>query len=681
MSTVAGGEADSRSVAFPPDPRGSGGFTAIGDLRAFADAATVARSDRQWGQLFASVAPSLLDVCPEERFELVAASEVRSTERHAAAILLADLPLRTAFVTPPSLEWRVAGVELTPAGAVVTRALWAEGHPAGPSAEVSERWVLEDGAWWLAPEDLEARCQISGAERAGEEDEAGSSFRRPIAEDSPVLIQTAAGPAILTLVGTQRGGRLPMTGAPVPEGFEYVFAEIETRAADGGAVHVPARFSAASFDGLLYAESGRWEVRGCQGGDLLNPSCQRLLGIVLVAKDDPAPRLVWSNAPAQEEFGGDVWWWLPSSGDVATLTSEGAASALAEAGVAPGAWPETDLRRRTPGADGLIATGLGRSRIPAIVSPRYGSVAEADRWLSPNEPVQVVERNGHARAYPLRILIWHEIVNDVLGGDPLLVTYCPACNTALAFERAVGVRQVVFRTTGARRFSNIVMYDDWTESWWQQATGDAIVGELAGASLNAVPSLIIAWSDFHASFPDGDVLSLDSGFDRDYGFNPYLDYDLSGEIGFFDGEPDPRLPVMARVLGVESEGEAVAFRFADLASVLAVNTRIGRAPVAVFYERGTASALQAFRVDLGRDVGAAVAFDPVVDGQQLTFAAAGDGRWQDDQTGSTWTLLGEAIDGALEGARMERLVQDNGFWFSWAAFHPHTRIYGAEHAG
>jgi hypothetical protein len=148
------------------------------------------------------------------------------------------------------------------------------------------------------------------------------------------------------------------------------------------------------------------------------------------------------------------------------------------------------------------------------------AVAEADEWLRPQEPVVLVQVDDDARAYPLQILTWHEIVNDTVGGLPLTVTFCPLCNTAIAFERTLDGRVLDFGTTGRLRFSNLIMYDRQTESWWQQAGGDAIAGELAGSQLTFYPATIIAWDEFRAAHPEGQVLSRETGFGRNYGATP-----------------------------------------------------------------------------------------------------------------------------------------------------------------
>ena len=124
----------------------------------------------------------------------------------------------------------------------------------------------------------------------------------------------------------------------------------------------------------------------------------------------------------------------------------------------------------------ILSGGLPKDGIPAIDEPQFVSVDEADAWLQPQEPVILVEVEGDACAYPIQILMWHEIVNDTIGRVPVVVTYCPLCNTGIAFERTFDGQVLDFGTTGRLRYSNLVMYDRQTQTWWQQASGEASRG-------------------------------------------------------------------------------------------------------------------------------------------------------------------------------------------------------------
>lgn len=336
----------------------------------------------------------------------------------------------------------------------------------------------------------------------------------------------------------------------------------------------------------------------------------------------------------------------------------------------------TDFSRHTVPYSEVFSGGPPKDGIPAIDNPQFVTVSAADEWLRPQEPVVLVQIGEDARAYPLQILTWHEIVNDTVGGLPLTVTFCPLCNTAIAFQRTVDGRLLDFGTTGRLRFSNLIMYDRQTESWWQQASGDAIAGELAGRQLIFYPATIVAWNEFKGAHPDGKVLSRETGFNRSYGSNPYVGYDdIDGSPFLFRGPPTPgALPPMARVLTVDLDGEAVAYPYNVLEQNGVLNDVIAGQPVAVFWQPGVASALDSGSIAAGRDVGTAAAFSAELDGRRLTFGSE-NGRIVDAETGSEWDILGRALAGELAGQQLAPVVGVNHFWFSWAAFKPQTRIY------
>jgi uncharacterized protein DUF3179 len=331
-------------------------------------------------------------------------------------------------------------------------------------------------------------------------------------------------------------------------------------------------------------------------------------------------------------------------------------------------------------AKGDIIDVLPKDGIPAIDEPRFETVEAVD-WLADKEPVIVIELNGDARAYPLQIMTWHEIVNDEVGGTPLAVTFCPLCNTAVAYERPeIDGEVTTFGTSGKLIHSNLLMYDRATDSLWPQVTGDALSGRLVGRQLIRYPARIVSWEEFKTTFPDGKVLSRDTGHDRNYGENPYPGYDDVDNPPFlFRGEVDGRLAAVERVLGIEIGGDAIAFpyfRFKQQAvgGLAVADATVGSHQVVAFWKVGTTSALDDAEIASSRDVGAAAAYSRIVDEKVLTFAAHG-GEIIDLQTKSTWNLLGRAIDGPLKGRSLEPLDALDSFWFDWAAFHPDTEIW------
>ena len=322
----------------------------------------------------------------------------------------------------------------------------------------------------------------------------------------------------------------------------------------------------------------------------------------------------------------------------------------------------------------ILSGGVPRDGIPPIDAPTFVTASEADAWLDDREPVVVFGANGETRAYPLQILTWHEIVNDVVGGRPVAVTFCPLCNSSLVFDRSVLGATMRFGVSGNLRNSDLIMWDDLTETWWQQLTGEGIVGDLAGYFLDPLPAQLIGYGEFKASFPNGVVLGRDTGFGRDYGRNPYPGYDAaSGSPFLFRGNLDDRLRSGERVVALEIGGEAAAYAFTHLQSVGVVNDVVGSVPVVVFWSPDTASALDARSIADAKAVGSGVAFGREVAGRTLTFEL-GDGAFTDRETSSTWSIAGEAVAGALEGIQLPPVVHANHFWFAWAAFYPETRL-------
>ncbi|MBT8241533.1 MAG: DUF3179 domain-containing protein, partial [Acidimicrobiia bacterium] len=228
-----------------------------------------------------------------------------------------------------------------------------------------------------------------------------------------------------------------------------------------------------------------------------------------------------------------------------------------------GVW-ETDWSRSTIDLSELIA-GIPRpdprDAIPPIDEPEFEDPTAAAEWLDPDEPGALVQLEEHARFYPLSIMTRHEIVNDRFGDVPVAVTFCPLCNTALAFDRRIDGQVIRLGVSGLLRNSDMVMWDDASTSLWQQISGEAIVGEFAGSRLDLISTQIVSFAQFADAFPEGLSLSRNTGFRIGYGANPYSGYSSSTEPFLFDGELDPRFPPLERVVGVVSDDQNKAYPF------------------------------------------------------------------------------------------------------------------------
>ena len=257
-------------------------------------------------------------------------------------------------------------------------------------------------------------------------------------------------------------------------------------------------------------------------------------------------------------------------------------------------WPHTDFSRLAVDLAEIRSGGPPKDGIPAIDAPHLVPVAEVEK-PQPTEPVITLVIGEEARAYPLRILTWHEIVNDTVGGVPVAVTYCPLCNAAIVFARTVGGRVLDFGTTGKLRYSDLVMYDRQTESWWQQYAGEAIVGELTGAALTMLPARVESFARFARTHPDGRVLVPNDPTLRPYGANPYAGYDSSPVPFLYDGSMPEGIAPLAYVVAVGDEAWSL--------DLLRAKTPIEVDGLVLTWEPGQSSALDSRVLAEGRDIG------------------------------------------------------------------------------
>jgi Protein of unknown function (DUF3179) len=294
----------------------------------------------------------------------------------------------------------------------------------------------------------------------------------------------------------------------------------------------------------------------------------------------------------------------------------GAPEALATSADWRSEWPRTDFAKHTIDLSEIRSGGPSKDGIPAIDNPQFRLVDEVTD-LAATEPVITLRIQDDARAYPLRILTWHEIVNDTVGGAPVVVTYCPLCNAAIAFDRRAGGRVLDFGTTGKLRHSDLVMYDRQTESWWQQYTGTAIVGELAGIELKLLPVRVESFGRFVRQYPEGRVLVPNDPSLRPYGANPYVGYDGSSLPFLYEGSYPEGIAPMAYVVAVGSEAWSL--------DLLREAGRIEAGDLVLTWEPGQNSALDERLIAEGRDIGNVVvrrrARDGLVDvPYHVTFA-------------------------------------------------------------
>ena len=316
--------------------------------------------------------------------------------------------------------------------------------------------------------------------------------------------------------------------------------------------------------------------------------------------------------------------------------------------------------------DQIVSGGPPPDGIPSIDNPNFISVQEASKFLEDSELVLGLNINGDIRAYPLQILVWHEIVNDEVGGVPVAVTYCPLCFTNQVFNRTIddGQEVVEFGTSGKLYNSNLVMYDRTSKSLWSQALAEGIVGKYAGIKLERVPFDIAYWKEWKQLYPDSKVLSRDTGSNRPYGADPYGDYYTNSDVLFPVSNKDDRLDLKEIVVGLENKGQYKAYKLQEIENKKVINDQVNGKSITLF-------SLYPFMIR---------AYDPVVENGaekivlQFDYNAKNN-KFIDKQTGSEWNFEGKAISGQMKGKQLTRIAFDEGFWFEWVAFHPNTEIY------
>jgi len=268
----------------------------------------------------------------------------------------------------------------------------------------------------------------------------------------------------------------------------------------------------------------------------------------------------------------------------------------------------------------LVGGGPPKDGIPSIDDPKFVSVEQADRYIQDNELVLAIIYKGVKRVYPLQILVWHEIVNDVIADDPVLITYCPLCGSGIAFERRIENEEVEFGVSGKLYNSNLVMYDRKTNSYWSQIDGLAIIGELSGARLNLLPIDTVTWREWKKEHLDSEVLSQETGYVRAYGRDPYGEYYEDSFVWFPVENNDDRVHPKTVILGIEVEGLFKAYKEQDVKELGLIEDSMGENRIRI--ERDSAGAVHITNLETGKEI-----------------------------------------------------VAQRGFWFAWYAFHPDTQLY------
>ena len=284
-----------------------------------------------------------------------------------------------------------------------------------------------------------------------------------------------------------------------------------------------------------------------------------------------------------------------------------------------------DFSKHSIPLDEIMSGGPSKDGIPAIDRPRFVPASKASRsFLNDKDRVIALVVNGKKKVYPLKILNWHEIVNDRIGGRNVVVTFCPLCGTGMVFDAKAAGKQLDFGVSGMLYRSDMLLYDRQTESLWSQIKQEAVTGKLMGTRLQLIPSTQTTWGAWKKKHPDTLVLSTRTGYDRNYERDPYEGYDTSRGVFFPVGKIDRRYHPKEQVLGVELAGKAKAYPFSELARVKSpFKDKVGKKTVYVVYDSKSRTAM--VKDEAGKELPSVV-----------------------------------------------------GFWFAWHAFHKDTQVFQAK---
>lgn len=322
---------------------------------------------------------------------------------------------------------------------------------------------------------------------------------------------------------------------------------------------------------------------------------------------------------------------------------------------------------RRVGMDEIVWGGVGVEGIPSLLDPKTIDADEAD-FLDPEEPVFGVYVNGSARAYPQRILDWHEMANDIVGDVPVALTYCTLCGAAVLYDRRIGERTFGFRTSGLLQRSNKLMFDVQTRNLWNQLTGEPVIGSLAhsGLRLNVLPVVTTSWSAWKREHPDTDVVALDTGYDRDYSAGAaYGDYFRSLETMFpaAGKRAEDAYADKERLLIVRLGARSAAFPLRSLVDSRIHNKEVdGEGIVLVVSEESGPD-----------EVWPGWGPEPLP--ASVRAYARGTNKFLLDEqgklldaAGQTWHRTEEALVGP-KGQRLDRLPSHGLFGFAWHSFY------------
>lgn len=347
-------------------------------------------------------------------------------------------------------------------------------------------------------------------------------------------------------------------------------------------------------------------------------------------------------------------------------------------------WSNIDTAKHTVPLKEFMVYQLGNYELPTLDRKVFVDKNRTDQFLFNKEPVIAVEINGEAKAYPLSVLRYYEILNDVAGGVPILLTYCSLCNSAIAFDRRLnyaGVDHVLdFVYPKIVRQSNMVVKDKQTNTLWQQFDGNAVVGNLSGTTLKQAPFVLMSYQDFFINYPKGKILTPESDpkmqFYKGYLMNPDVGYaDLNREPHFFTLKPDPRLAPKEPVIVLKLKDQFFVYPFSSLSKENTLRDNPGGVDIVIFYNPSMVSILDKELIRESKEIGYAIAYSPIVKGKTLKFLKIENG-FKDTKTSSVWNMMGKCTEGKLKGEKLQEIPYTQTFAFTILAFHPNAVVFG-----
>jgi hypothetical protein len=336
----------------------------------------------------------------------------------------------------------------------------------------------------------------------------------------------------------------------------------------------------------------------------------------------------------------------------------------------------TNTTKKSIELDELLVVGTVEKTL-SIDFPEFLDFSKADKAYLPNEPVLVVEIKGETKAYPLSILIYHQVINDEIKYIPFCVTFCTTTNSVLVYNRRYSHNDkeymLKFGSSGMYRKGNMVLFDRNTETWWQQLTGEAIVGEMHGKTLERYPSVILPYKEYKTNYPNGIVLNPKTGFKHKYGETSLPNYENKIRPLYITDSVDLRINPMEKIVVTSFNENAKVYPLSKVLNEAVINDNQNDSAIVIFYKKGMLSVLDKEKLSEANDNGIVTVFSRKLNEQTLEFYQE-NGRFYDKQTNSEWNISGWCVEGELKNQQLKKVPYFTPFSFVWFGFNPKSIV-------